>query len=217
MRSHASRLAAPFVVLAFTPCLALADPMMETVTLGNTLTAAPTQWLGDKPHLVIMGKVDGKLFDIQVMDLASADIAAITLKREYLLSDTDYNPYQEMDFAIEFTHEGIPKAIEGKLTHADFNKLASLPATLALQSAEEYPEGDKVFTEFEYKWEAGGATVDAESPDFEGTATLHMDDAFQAAAPNGDGMIGAFITASKGDSAYVISFTLPVTEFEIED
>jgi hypothetical protein len=30
-------------------------------------------------------------------------------------------------------------------------------------------------------------------------------------------MVGAFITATKGDSSYVISFTLPVTEFEVED
>jgi hypothetical protein len=208
------RFTAPLLVAAFAPALALADPMMETVTPGNTLTAAPTEWLGDKPHLVIMGTVDGKMFDVQVMDLASATVA---LKREYLLSDSDYNPYREIDFSVEFVHEGIDKAIEGKLTHADFNKLAALPATFTLQSAEEYPEGDKVYTEFEYKWEAGGVTVDGESPEFDGTATLHMDDGYQAAAPNGDGMIGAFITAAKGDSAYVISFTLPVTEFEVED
>lgn len=208
------RFTAPLLVAAFAPALALADPMMETVTPGNTLTAAPTEWLGDKPHLVIMGTVDGKMFDVQVMDMAAATVA---LKREYLLSDSDYNPYREIDFSVEFVHEGIDKAIEGKLTHADFNKLAALPATFTLQSAEEYPEGDKVYTEFEYKWEAGGVTVDGESPEFDGTATLHMDDGYQAAAPNGDGMIGAFITAAKGDSAYVISFTLPVTEFEVED
>lgn len=216
------RLSAPMLVALLAPqiampTVALADPMMQTVTPGNTLTAAPTEWLGDKPHLVIMGTVDGRLFDVQVMDIASTDISAITLKREYLLNDTNYNPYQEMDFGIEFVHEGIAKAIEGKLTHADFNKLAALPATFTLQSAEEYPEGDKIFTEFEYKWEAGGVTVDAESPEYAGIATLHMDTAFQAATPNGDGMIGAFITAAKGDSAYAISFTLPVTEFEVED
>jgi hypothetical protein len=208
------RFSAPLLVAALAPTLALADPMMETVTPGNTLTAAPTDWLGDKPHLVIMGTVDGKMFDVQVMDITTA---AVALKREYLLNDSDYSPYREIDFSVEFTHEGIDKAIEGKLTNADFNKLAALPATFTLQSAEEYPEGDKVYTEFEYKWEAGGVTVDGESPEFDGSATLHMDAGFQAAAPNGDGMIGAFITAAKGDSSYVISFTLPVTEFEVED
>jgi hypothetical protein len=208
------RFSAPLLVAALAPTLALADPMMETVTPGNTLTAAPTEWLGDKPHLVIMGTVDGKMFDVQVMDITTA---AVALKREYLLNDSDYSPYREIDFSVEFTHEGIDKAIEGKLTNADFNKLAALPATFTLQSAEEYPEGDKVYTEFEYKWEAGGVTVDGESPEFDGSATLHMDAGFQAAAPNGDGMIGAFITAAKGDSSYVISFTLPVTEFEVED
>jgi hypothetical protein len=211
------RLTAPLLVATLAPCIALADPMMETITPGNTLTAAPTEWLGDKPHLVIMGMVDGKKFDVQVMDITSADISAITLKREYLLNDTDYNPYQELDFGIEFMHEGIPKGIEGKLTHADFNTLAALPATFALQSAEEYPAGDLVFTEFEYKWESGGVTVDAESADWDGSAVLHMDTAFKAEKPNGDGMIGAYITGSKGESNFVVSFTLPVTEFEVED
>lgn len=208
------RFTAPLLAAALAPTLALADPMMQTMTTGNTLTAAPTEWLGDKPHLVVMGTVDGKTFDVQVLDITNA---AVALKREYLLNESDYSPYREIDFSFEFVQEGIDKAIEGKLTHADFNKLAALPATFALQSAEEFPEGDKVFTEFEYKWEAGGVTVDGESPDFEGTAILHMDDAFQAATPNGDGMIGGFINATKGDSAYVISFTLPVTEFEVED
>jgi hypothetical protein len=207
------RLTAPLLAAVLAPTIALADPMMQTVTPGNTLTAAPTEWLGAQPHLVIMGIVDGKTFDVQVLDITNA---AVALKREYLLNDTDYSPYREIDFSFEFVQEGIDKAIEGKLTHADFNKLAALPATFALQSAEEFPEGDKVFTEFEYKWEAGGVTVDGESPEFDGTATLHMDDAFQA-APNGDGMVGGFITATKGDNAYVISFTLPVTEFEVED
>ena len=216
------RLSAPLLVALLAPQIAvptvvLADPMMETVIGGATLTTAPTEWLGEEPHLVIMGNVDGRLFNVQVMDIASPGIGAITLKREYLLTDTDYNPYREIDFAIEFVHGGIAKAIEGKLTHADFNKLAALPASFTLQSAEEFPEGEKVFTEFEYKWESEGVTVDAESPEYDGTATLHMDTAFQAAVPNGDGMVGGFITASKGDSAYAISFTLPVTEFEVED
>ena len=217
MRVSAPLLATALAASLSLPTLALADPMVDTVTMGNSLTAAPTAWLGDTPHLVIMGKVDGKLFDVQVMDMTKADIGTITLKREYLLTGTDYNPYRELDFAFEFENEGIAKAIEGKLTHADFNKLAALPATFALQSAEEYPEGDKIFTEFEYKWEAGGVTVDAESADWTGTATVAMDSAFQAAKPNGDGMVGGFITATNGDNAFVISFTLPVTEFEIED
>lgn len=217
MRFSTPLLAAVLAPSLSLPTLALADPMMDTVTVGNTLTAAPTEWLGDTPHLVIMGKVDGRVFDVQVLDLAAADVGTITLKREYLLNDNDYNPYREMDFAIEFVNEGIAKGIEGKLTHADFNMLAALPATFALQSAEEYPEGDQIFTEFEYKWEANGETVDAESVEWTGTATVQMDTAFQAAVPNGDGMVGAFITATNGENAYVISFTLPVTEFEIED
>ena len=92
-----------------------------------------------------------------------------------------------------------------------------MPASFALQSAEEYPEGDQIYTEFEWKWEGNGVTVDGESAEWAGSATLAKDDAFQAAKPNGDGLVGAYISASNGEDAYVISFTLPVTEFEVED
>lgn len=207
----------PLVVTALAPCFALADPMMQTVTAGNTLTVAPTQWLGEKPHLVIIANVDGRTFDVQVMDIAAADITEITLKREYLLNETDYSPYQEIDFGIQFVHDGIAKSIEGKLTHADFRTLAALPATFALQSAQEYPEGDQVFTEFEYKWEANGVTVDAESAAWIGAAILHMDDAVRSAEPTGEGFVGAYINGKNGDDSFAISFTLPVTEFEVED
>lgn len=206
------------LLLAAVPAgMALADPMIETITPNNTLTAAPTAWLGETPHLVIMGTVAGRTFDVQVMDITAADIREITLKREYLLTETDYNPYREVDFGIQFVHEGIAKQIEGKLTHADFNTLAALPASFALQAAEEFPQGDQVFTEFEYKWEAGGVTVDFETAQWDGTAVLHLDNGWQASAPNGDGMVGAFISGSKGDDAFTVSFTLPVSEFEIDD
>lgn len=211
------RYISPLLLAVLAPGIALADPMMETVTSGNALTAAPAAWLGQDPHLVIMGMVDGRTFDVQVMDLDAAEIREITLKREYLLTDTDDSPYRELDFGIQFLHDGIAKAIEGKLTHADFNALPALPASFALQSAEEFPQGDQVFTEFEFKWEAGGVTVDFETADWDGTAVLHLDDAFQAAAPNGDGMVGAYISGTKGDDMFVVSFTLPVTEFEVED
>ncbi len=211
------RFSAPLFALVLAPGLAFGDPMIETVTANNSLTAAPTEWLGAAPHLVIMGTVNGNRFDVQAMDLAAADIIEVTMKREYLLTNNDYNPYREVDFAFAFTHDGIAKAMEAKLTHADFNKLAALPATFALQSAEEYPEGGNIFTELEYKWEAQGKTVDAEIAEWTGTATLNLDDAYQAAKPNGDGMVGGYINASNGDNTIVISFTLPVTEFEIED
>lgn len=206
-----------FLALAALPTLAAADPLVDTITPNNTLTEAPSAWLGDTPHLVMMGTTVGHTFDVQIMDLDMAEIHEIEVKREYLLTDTDYSPYQEWDFGIKIVLDGMDKSIEGKLTHADFNDLEALPASFNIQSAEEYPEGDLIFTEFEYEWEAEGISVNEELAEWSGTATMNLDGSFKADTPNGDGMIGGYINAVRGGDTIVISFTLPVTEFEVED
>ncbi|WP_162617675.1 hypothetical protein [Yoonia maritima] len=202
--------------LALAPALAFADPLLSTMTADNALTEAPTEWLGEEPHLVIMGTVSSYDFDMQVSDFDKLDIHELSMKREYLLNETDYSPYQELDFGIEFMLDGMAKQIEGKLVHADFNKLGDLPNTFSLQSEEEFPEGDMAFTEFEFEWEADGRSVNEEIADWTGTATVNLDPA-RGQAPNGDGLIGGYINAVNGDNNIVISYTLNVTEFEVED
>lgn len=206
----------PLFALALAPSLAFADPLLSTVTADNALTAAPAEWLGAEPHLVVMGKVSGYDFDMQITDFDKINIHELSMKREYLLNDTDYSPYQEIDFGIEFKLDGVAKQVEGKLTHADFNKLAELPNAFSLQGAEEFPEGDQVFTEFEFEWEGNGVSTNVELADWTGTATVNLDTG-RGEKPNGDGLIGGYINAKNGDDHIVISFTLEATEFEVED
>lgn len=207
---------APLLALTLMPTVTLADPIMSTVTPDNEMTIAPTEWLGDHQHLVIMGRASGYMFDMQVTDFDEVNLHNLEVKREYLLTGTDYTPYREIDFGIQFKLDGVAKTIEAKLTQADFNKLGDMPNSLALQSAEEYPEGAQTYTEFEFEWEGNGKSVNEELAEWTGNAIVTHDTA-RGQAPNGDGMVGGYINATNGDDHIVISFTLPVTEFEVED
>ena len=68
-------------------CLALPalaqEPGKMVETTGNTLTAAPAAWLGATPHFVMMGTVNGTVFNVQMTDMAAAaGVAAFGAKRE---------------------------------------------------------------------------------------------------------------------------------------
>lgn len=206
-----------FALATLVPTLALADPLVETRTPNNQLSAAPSQWLGKTPHFVMMGEASGYVFDVQIMKLKDASIRNLAVKREYLKSGTSYNPYREIDVNLEVVLEGVAKTIETKLTYSDFSKLASLPANFNVQSFEEFPAGNRIFTELEFQWEGGGKAVDKELADWRGKATLNHDDGRLADQPNADGMVGGYINSKRGRDNMIISFYLPVSEFEIDD
>ena len=198
------------------PFAALADPIKETATPGNTLTVAPAQWLGETPHLVIMGAVNGYTFDVQMLDLANAEgLHATETKREYLI-DGDARPYQEFDAEAQMILNGLAKKIEFKINHADFLTLGDLPQTLEL-SAEENPAGPLTFFEFEMEWETDGVSVNEEIAEWDGTAIVALDSAFGALEPVEDGFAGGFITANHGGETLVISYTFVVDEAEVEE
>lgn len=210
------RAALPLVLAASLPLSAMADPMTETVTPGNTLTEAPTEWLGETPHLVIMGSVNGYSFDLQMMELGSDPaVHATEVKREYLI-DGEARPYQEFDTEVQMILDGLAKKIEFKLNHADFLTLGALPQTLTLVP-EENPEGTLTFFEFEMEWESGGVSVNEEIGEWDGAATIAIDSAFGAEEPVADGLVGGFISASHGDETLVISYTFVVDEAEVEE
>lgn len=211
MRNFTSALA-----LAALPLAAIGDPILDTATAGNTLAAAPTEWLGETPHLVIMGKVNGYTFDLQMLDLATAEgLHETAVKREYKI-DGDARPYLELDTEVQMILDGTAKKIEFKLNHADFLSLGALPVTLAL-APEENPDGANTYFEFEMEWEHAGTSVNEEIGDWEGTATVALDPAFGADAPVTDGLAGGFITATHGGDSLVISYTFVVNEAEVEE
>ena len=210
------RVLATALALSALPLAVSANLIVDTVTQNNTLTEAPAEWLGETPHLVIMGSVNGYNFDLQMLDLTSADgLHATAVKREYLING-DARPYQEIDAEVQMILDGVAKKVEFKLNHDDFLTLGALPVTLELNS-EENPAGDLTFFEFEMEWELDGTSVNEEIGEWAGTATIAVDSAFGAAEPVADGLAGGFITASHGDETLVISYTFVVDEAEVEE
>ena len=59
--------------------------------------------------------------------------------------------------------------------------------------------------------------MDKELADWRGKATLNHDDGRLADQPNADGMVGGYINSKRGRDNMIISFYLPVSEFEIDD
>ena len=86
-------------------CLALPalaqEPGKMVETTGNTLTAAPAAWLGATPHFVMMGTVNGTVFNVQMTDMAAAaGVAAFGAKREYKATEGGF-AYIDFEVALE--------------------------------------------------------------------------------------------------------------------
>jgi hypothetical protein len=207
--------ASPFLLalLAATPALA----QDATVTSGNTLTEPPAAWLGEVPHLVVMGTIAGRAVDIQYLDMAVAEgINDFEGKREYLPGNAGAWRYGDFEVALSATIDGIEKSFEFEFENADF-ATATLPATFALQDVN-FPEGALAFLEAEAEWETGGVTVNDEIGAWTGTLTVAM----ETGTPDAeglipDGMIGGYALAQSGSDTFVISFTVPVVEYEKDE
>ena len=203
-------------LLILSPLLAttaLADPLKDTVTEGNSHQTV-SQWLGEKPHLVIKGSINGYSFDVEFFDFDSDDIAEFEGKREYLPQDGGLR-YADFEFTIKAVIAGLEKEIELEFENFDFNDYKA-PADFTLQS-EEFPKGALSNLEVEFEWEASGTSVNEEVAGWDGTLTLAKDDALGKKDPFGEGLIGGYVAATKGDDTLSVSFTVPVVEFEIDD
>lgn len=200
-------------------CL-LAAPALAadaTVTPGNTLTAPPAAWLGPMPHLVVMGTIAGRSFDLQMPDMARADgVAEFAGKREYLPGDGGTWRYGNFEVALKATIDGVEKALEFEFENHDFTA-HSLPATFALQS-ENFPQGALTFLEAQLEWETPQITVNDEVVGWSGTLRLAQDSGTpddKSLRP--DGVIGGFVTATRQGDSLVMSFTVPVAEYELDN
>lgn len=207
--------ALPVLALCLLPGLAAAQE--ATVTPGNTLTDAPAAWLGAVPHLVVMGTLNGRVLDIQYPDMAmAADIATFSGKREYLPGEGGAYRYGDFEVALEAVIDGAEKAFEFEFENFDFSA-HDLPATFAL-GAENFPEGAFAFLEAAAEWETATETVNDEIGAWTGTLTVELDEGTaDAQGLSGDGLIGGLVVAEQGADRLVISFTVPVAEYEIDD
>ncbi len=188
----------------------------DAVSTGGALTAAPAEWLGATPHLVIMGTVDGHALDIQYPDIAAAGVAEFAGKREYLPGEAGAFRYGDFEVALKAVIGDVERAIELEFENHDFTD-HPLPATFALQD-KEFPEGLFSTLEAELEWESAAGTVNAEAAGWTGTLVLAEDSGSKddkGLVP--DGMIGGLVTATKGGDTLVVSFTVPVAEYEIDD
>lgn len=206
----------PLVPLLLVSAMAIADPAKTTVSTGNTLSAPPAEWLGEVPHLVIMGTVNGFEFDLQYPDMVVApDIAEFAGKREYQI-DGDSLRYVDFEFTLQAVIEGVEKEIELEFENFDF-AAQNVPGSFTLQS-EEFPKGDLSNLEVEFEWETGGVSTNEEVDGWAGTFTFALDSGTESAdGSRVGGMVGGHVDATRGADRIVISFTAPVTEVEIED
>lgn len=207
----------PTLTLAL--CL-LAAPALSadaTVTPGNTLTTPPAEWLGEVPHLVVMGTIGGRAFDLQMTDMAKAEgVVEFAGKREYLPGEGGAWRYGDFEVALKVTLDGVEKALEFEFENHDFTA-HTLPATFALQD-KEFPEGLLSYFEAQAEWETPEATVNDEVGGWTGTLLLALDSGSKddkGLVP--DGMIGGLVTATREGDSLVLSFTVPVAEYELDD
>jgi hypothetical protein len=178
--------------------------------------AAPTAWLGEAQHLVMVGTVAGKRIAIDLPDMAAAPgVATFAGKREYLIDGTGHR-YIDFEVALEAVIGGIERKIELEFENHDFAS-HTLPADFTLQ-ATEFPEGLRSTLEVETEWEHAGVSVNDEVGGWAGVLSLALDRGTpddKGLVP--DGLIGGFVTATNGAETLAISFTVPVTEHEVED
>lgn len=202
------------LLAAFLPAAAFAeahsDPMTATVTPDRTL-GTPTEWLGEDVHVVVVGTVNGFPFDMEATDLDA--LAGYEAKREYA-RDGEALRYTVFEFGLQFVDGGVEKTLELEFENQDFSTLA-LPADLSL-AEEEFPEGPRSNMELEFEWEGEGTSVNEEVALWSGTMVLALDQNLTE-IPSGEGLIGGFVEATKGADSVTISFTVPMTEYEIDD
>jgi hypothetical protein len=186
------------------------------VTEDNSLETAPSQWLGEKPHFVMSGTINGLEFDIEYLDVsASEGILLFEAKREYSV-EADQFRYINFEVALHTIVSGRHVYIELEFENADFSA-QKLPTTFELQQ-DEHPVGLKSNLEIEFSWDDAGILVEGEVDNWAGTLHLHSDDGI----PDSDGvltegMISGFVTATRGNDTMVISFTAPSTINDIDD
>ncbi|MBL9060875.1 MAG: hypothetical protein JNK88_12715 [Mangrovicoccus sp.] len=204
-------------MLCLAACPVLSDDALTSVrTVEMPLTAAPTEWLGPTPHFVMMGTSNGTSFDVQIADIAAlADVASFEGKREYTPDGTGYR-YIDFEVALEAVLGGIERKIELEFQNHDFNAWPDVTA-FTLGTAE-FPEGAKSNLELQYEWEAAGTSVNAELAGWDGTLTVHLDEGeTDDKGLSGKGMVSGLVVEQHGADGLVVSFTVPVAEYEIDD
>jgi hypothetical protein len=210
-------------ILAYSPIVAQElspqdQAVNVTATLGKAATA-PTAWLGETPHFVMVGEFGHYSFNINLPDLAATPDAAVTGKREYGHTDEGGLALIDFEVAANAVMNDIERTIELEFANADFDT-ATLPMSFAIEPSQEFPEGAKASLEvqFEWEWVEKNTIVNEEGLIDSGTLDLALNEGTpDADGVAANGLIGGFAAATKDGKTLAISFTVPVAEAEIDD
>ena len=203
---------------AFAQTLSAEDQAINlNATLGETATA-PSAWLGATPHFVMVGAFGDYTFNVNLPTLEGA-AAEVVGKREYGRDDAGALHLIDFEVAVNAIMNDIERTVELEFANADFNT-HTLPLSFALSPDEEFPEGAKASVEvqFEWEWVEKSTIVNEEGLVDSGALDLALNEGTANAegiAPNG--LIGGFATLTRDGKTLALSFTVPVTEAEIDD
>lgn len=191
---------------------------------GDTLTG----WLGDEPHFVAQGRVNGEDIDMRLAGQEAADASALFCEREYVAPDDgtgNPDPTQavlsEVKIIAPFTVNGEERIVELELKQHDFQ--ADVPdtaVTIVPRDDAQPPTSDQMWLQWEWKLAAD------ESDLYEGVA---QDGVFVlgtftgapgpdgAVIPEGEGASGGFVDAVFGEGETMrVSVTAPCTGTSVE-
>ena len=189
----------------------------NVVVVGDPAGVAPTAWLGETPHFVMVGDFKDYSFNIQATDLAATPDFALEAKREYRGAEGGGLDYIDFEIAVALTTNGIERGIELEFENADFAD-QPIPATYALKG-EEFPAGlfSNMELQIEWEWNEKSFIVNEEQLYSEGTLTVsHESVTAESDGTSPNGMIGGFVTGTFEGKPIAISFTAPVVEAEID-
>lgn len=188
----------------------------EAVTTAGAAGEPPSAWLGERPHLVLVGTAAGIPLDIRIEDIEAAeDVVRFAGKREYRPGEGGWR-YTNFEILLEAVLDGVERTIELELENHDLREHA-VPAEFAL-AAENFPEGERAFFEVQMEWETADGSVNEELGGWTGTATLLLETGeADAEGIVPDGLIGGLVVAERGTDRLVASFTVPVTETERDE
>lgn len=190
----------------------------NTVVVGDPAGSAPTAWLGETPHFVMVGEFGDYSFNIQATDLAATPDFALEAKREYRAAEGGSGlDYIDFEIAVALTTNGIERGIELEFENADFAD-QPIPSTYTLKD-EEFPAGlfSNMELQIEWEWVEKSVIVNEEQLYSEGALTVsHESGTAESDGTMPNGLVGGFVTGTYEGKPIAISFTAPVVEAEID-
>lgn len=206
-----SALAALTLVLA--ACSAPATPPGPGLRTGTAV--APTAWLGEQPHLVLVGTVNGVAFEVNVQG-DDPLLTKLTGKREHqLLASTQEKRYTAFEVSFGAPMEGVERELELEFENADFGQVGlgqdlALETTANEELAPEGLAGARSNLELEWEWE------DTAESKFASGEVLSASGRLVRALDSGSSL-GGWFTATFADGSVTGSFTVKNVEDETDD